>query len=64
MKISIVFAKSSISDVCEGSEYAYTSKFQLFLTHSAPEYFEKLALKKRKTPNLNGYISKTRANSE
>ena len=34
------------------------------LTHSAPEYFEKSALKKAKHPTLNVYISKPRTNSE
>ena len=34
------------------------------LTNSAPEYFEKLALKKAKRPTLTGYILKTRTNSE
>ena len=35
------------------------------LTHSAPEYFEKLTLKKkRKNAILNGFISKARVNSE
>ena len=36
----------------------------LILTHTAPEYFEKLALKKSKNPILNGYISKTMTNSK
>ena len=39
-------------------------KTKLSLTHSAPKYYEKLALKKAKHPSLNGYISKTRTNSE
>ena len=34
------------------------------LTHSAREYFEKLALKKAKNVTLNGCISKVSANSE
>ena len=35
------------------------------LTHSTPEYFEELALKKKaKYPPLNRYISKTRTNLE
>ena len=41
------------------------SKTGTTLTHSAPEHFEKLALKKKaKHPTLNAYISKTRTNSE
>ena len=40
-------------------------KFSKSLTHSAPEYFEKLAFKKTtKNATLNGCISKARANSE
>ena len=36
-----------------------------FITHSAPEYFEKLVFKKKKNnATLNGCISKARANSE
>ena len=35
-----------------------------FITHSAPEYFEKWHLKKNKNTTLNGCISKARANSE
>ena len=34
------------------------------LVHSAPEYFEKLPLKKTKNPTLNGYVSKTRADAQ
>ena len=34
------------------------------LVHSAPEYFEKLPLKKTENPTLNGYVSKTRPDSE
>ena len=34
------------------------------LTHSAPEYFEKLAFKKNKNATLNGCISKAKAKSE
>ena len=36
----------------------------MFLTHSAREYFEKLAFKKKKKATLNGCISKARTNSE
>ena len=35
-----------------------------YLTHSAPEYFEKLSFKKTKNATLNGYISNVMANSE
>ena len=40
-------------------------KFSKSMTHSALEYFEKLALKnQQKNASLNGCISKARANSE
>ena len=35
-----------------------------YLTHSAPEYFEKLSFKKTKNATLNGYISNVMVNSE
>ena len=66
-----VLRKSAVSQQNHLSKYLtlfYLMTFLFYqhpLTHSAREYFEKLALKKTtKNATLNGCISKARANSE